>query len=142
MYDKVLDTLRNHNYSLFMAFTLAGSNTVDGSWGHIVDVDSNATISYSPKYMALIDNLPSNVIGCGSLGINEIENTDKYLKIFPNPANTLINANCKDGFQIFNLSGQLIKESKLTTSTILIEDLQQGLYIIKTMNKVGKFFKQ
>jgi hypothetical protein len=56
LYTKVLDTLKKRNYNLFMAFTLAGSNSPDGSWGHITDVDSIASISYSPKYMALINS--------------------------------------------------------------------------------------
>lgn len=56
LYNKVLDTLRERRYNLFMAYHIAGENSRYGSWGHIRDVDSNATLAYSPKYVALINS--------------------------------------------------------------------------------------
>lgn len=70
---------------------------------------------------------------------NEIKN---QLSIYPNPANTFINLTCKDGYQIFDLTGSLIRQGKSSTDKIFIGDLLQGLYIIKTGTKFGRFIKQ
>jgi len=64
------------------------------------------------------------------------------LAIYPNPANTILNLTCKDGYQIFDLTGLLIRESKSSADKIFIGDLPQGLYIIKTETKFGRFIKQ
>jgi parallel beta-helix repeat protein len=64
------------------------------------------------------------------------------LKIFPNPSNSFINVCCKNGFQIFDYMGSLIRQSKQTTTIIYIGDLPQGLYIIWTDNKSGRFVKK
>jgi len=70
---------------------------------------------------------------------HSIENINS---IYPNPANTNINVICDKGFQIYNSTGSLIFETKQPTTNIFIGDLPQGLYILKTNNKVGRFIKQ
>lgn len=57
LYDDVLDSLREWGSELTMAFVLGGGNGRYGSWGHITSVDSTPSMSYSPKYMALLDNM-------------------------------------------------------------------------------------
>ena len=58
LYDEVLDSLRDWGAELAMCFTLAGRNSQYGSWGHILSVDSTPSMATSPKYMALLDNMP------------------------------------------------------------------------------------
>lgn len=70
LYDDVLDSLRDWGSELAMAFVLGGGNSVYGSWGHIPSVDSTSSMSYSPKYEALLDNLlpePAPNLGADSL---------------------------------------------------------------------------
>lgn len=82
--------------------------------------------------------------------INEEVNNQTFY-IYPNPASetlTIIfaNNNNKKQVQIFNLFGVLLKEFDTTESTqINIDDLQKGLYFIRTNNKAYqtlKFIKQ
>lgn len=59
LYDDILDTLRYRGAAMVMAYTLGGSNGPYGSWGHIPNVDMEPNMNNAPKYMALIDNMPS-----------------------------------------------------------------------------------
>lgn len=59
LYDEVLDSLRGWGSTLSMAFVLGGGNSQYGSWGHISSVDSTPSLSNSPKYIALLDNILS-----------------------------------------------------------------------------------
>lgn len=57
LYDDVLDSIREWGSELAMAFVLGGRDSQHGSWGHIRSVDSTPSMLYSPKYMALLDNI-------------------------------------------------------------------------------------
>jgi CubicO group peptidase (beta-lactamase class C family) len=72
--------------------------------------------------------------------VNEYPNQGT-ISIFPNPSNTVINIDCKNGFQIYSSTGQLVKQSIQATKQINISDLPTGLYILKTNNQVGRFIK-
>jgi CubicO group peptidase (beta-lactamase class C family) len=72
--------------------------------------------------------------------VNEYPNQGT-ISIFPNPSNTVINIDCKNGFQIYSSTGQLVKQSLQATTQINISDLPIGLYILKTNNQVGRFIK-
>ncbi len=73
-------------------------------------------------------------------GLNHFEKQIEP-NIYPNPSNTLININCKNGFQIYNSTGQLVKHNSQATTQINISDLPKGLYIIKADNRIGRFIK-
>lgn len=62
-------------------------------------------------------------------------------KVLPNPATTYLNVNCPNGYQIYSVSGQLLKQSDRTTLSINISDLQAGIYILKTDTQIGRFIK-
>lgn len=74
------------------------------------------------------------------LSLNEIIRSNKLI-IYPNPANTFINVDCKKGYQIYNSTGQLVKQSSQITTQINISDLPTGVYFIKTDNQDGRFIK-
>ncbi len=66
LYDDIIDTLRDRGAELLMAYTLGeGEDSPYGTWGHIANVDMIPTMANAPKYMALIDNLPSET-NCNS----------------------------------------------------------------------------
>jgi len=81
--------------------------------------------------------------GLGSLitGIDNIIGKRNIVTIYPNPSNTIINVECKNGFQIFSSTGQLVKQNNKITTQIDIAGLPQGLYFLKTDNQVGRFVK-
>jgi hypothetical protein len=63
------------------------------------------------------------------------------LLIHPNPSNNFLNVNCNNGFQIYSSTGQLIEKSSIITSLIDISKLANGVYILKSESKIGKFIK-
>ncbi|MDF1676552.1 MAG: carboxylesterase family protein [Vicingaceae bacterium] len=89
-------------------------------------------------------NLWDNVAGfpgCTStLSIKEVINSET-LFIYPNPTNKLIHVDCQNGFQIFNSTGQLLKQSSTPTNQINISSLPKGLYFLKSGDMVERFIK-
>jgi parallel beta-helix repeat protein len=73
---------------------------------------------------------------------NEISNDRNEIDIYPNPSNSSIIVRCENGYQIFDYMGSLIKQSKQPTENIFIGDIPQGIYIIRTDNKTGRFVKK
>lgn len=60
LYDAMHDTIRNWGNTLAMNFTLAyPRESVYGSWGILEDIDQTVDINATPKYQAVVDNLPS-----------------------------------------------------------------------------------
>jgi len=88
-----------------------------------------------------VDSYISKIKSINPLGINTITSGNRILIVYPNPANTFINVDCKKGYQIFSSTGQLIKQSSQSTSKINISDLPIGLYILESENQVGRFIK-
>lgn len=73
-------------------------------------------------------------------GLESIRTFDN-ISIYPNPSNTFINIDCKNGYQIYSSTGQMVKQSNRPTTQINIADLPTGLYILRTDNKIGRFIK-
>ncbi|HHG86627.1 MAG TPA: T9SS type A sorting domain-containing protein [Bacteroidetes bacterium] len=149
LYDDVLDTLRYRGAELLMAYTLAGENGPYGSWGQISNVNLTPTMANAPKYMALLDNLPHTISGCGATSIEDAQSLGNFL-IYPNPANQVIQIQSEEAFEQFQitaLSGATVLEGALKSNfQIEISSLKAGLYFI-TLKKEGirstrKFCKQ
>ena len=70
-----------------------------------------------------------------TLNTNVIE--DKKLNVYPNPAKGSINISLKNNnvsnarFQIISSLGQTVKEGKLVTNSIPVNDLAKGAYIVR-----------
>jgi hypothetical protein len=58
--------------------------------------------------------------------------------VYPNPANNSINVRSNNGFQLFSIDGRLLKQSNMPSNTINIEELQEGLYLLKANNQTVK----
>lgn len=90
-------------------------------------------------------DLWDNVVGftgCTStVGIEELIYESNRLIIYPNPSNSMINVECKKGYQIYSSTGQLMKQSSQATTQINISDLPTGVYFLKSDNQVGRFIK-
>ena len=143
--------------------TFAGSgrriNTLDfyGSWKFAVGVFDCAFKNQNCEYCFGADTLitymgnwsdgmpvnPATIMDtCGTYtGINYYDSPQAFVKIFPNPSNSYIYVDCKNGFTIYNLTGKCIMQSNQPTTQINISDLPTGLYMLRTDNKVGRFIK-
>ena len=112
---------------------------------------------YSASYPAFVGQtlIPQGYIESGSTftcelftNVNEIKSDDLVnLEIHPNPASSMINisANTRlESVSIYNLAGQSVLEilPNSQQTNINISDLQQGLYLLKVVDKNGQFTVQ
>ncbi len=81
-------------------------------------------------------------------GINNLDNMDNSISIYPNPVTKKLLVNSKNkltNYSIYNSIGELISEGKIINSSINVNNLQKGFYYvkIKTVNqfKMLKFIK-
>ncbi|CAN5539305.1 hypothetical protein BH11BAC1_BH11BAC1_11280 [soil metagenome] len=142
LYDNVLDSMRTWGSELAMAFVLGGDNSQYGSWGHIRSVDSISSMSYSPKFQALLDNLPYLIPGCNFTGISELLPTDSSISIFPNPFNDNVNilsrGNKLSKIFIYDIAGRILLQKEFTNSiTLNTSSLADGVYIYELRNING-----
>ena len=98
-------------------------------------------VTHSLTSSSIIESTNTVSATCVStLGIND-NFINNQVVLFPNPANTDINVDCKKGYQIFSITGTLIKQGSQNTQTIDISELPEGMYILKSENKVARFIK-
>ena len=100
----------------------------------IVDTINNPTIN----------SIISFVEG-STLAINDF--SQNVFKIYPNPANNVLNINAVANIdmklaQIYDLNGRLINTVTLTSSTIDIQSLANGTYILMLRDSNGKDYSQ
>lgn len=99
------------------------------------------TYTESTSICKIIDCVSTKIniiIGSGT-GLNE--STSDKIKIYPSPAETEINIECAQGIgsvKIIDMRGITLIES--AESTISVEDIQAGQYIIKVQTKDGNIF--
>jgi hypothetical protein len=74
-------------------------------------------------------------------GIEDLIENKKTITIYPNPSNTSIHVECKNGFQIYASTGQLVKQNNQATTQIDIADLPAGIYILRADRLEGRFIK-
>lgn len=96
------------------------------------------SIGMTTSVMQFFDNCLANNL---TTGINESHIELSKLLIYPNPSNNTIFVDCQKGYQIYSITGQLLKQSNQTANQINISDLPTGIYILKTESKVGRFIK-
>jgi len=145
--------------------------TVDTTWGYIIivpdiveywiafetKIDSSITYSWFPKLMgsALADVTVKHdtiteakfLADTNLLNINKL-NYDKFISIYPNPANNFITIlttenNCK--LEIYNITGQKCIDAVLDNiNNIDVQNFKTGIYIYKvfdsdnTIKETGK----
>lgn len=101
------------------------------------NVEENTNFYYRLKQVGNNDKYQYSTV----IALNTNNQRSKSILIYPNPANTSLNVDCKKGFQIYNAIGQLVKENKQATTQVEISDLPAGVYILKTDNQIGQFIK-
>ncbi len=96
--------------------------------------------SHQPSFgtRLLIDDITFN--NAGTSGIGEINN-GTALKIFPNPANTVLNiaSDADVQYYIFNSTGEIVAKGSISSpsQSISIANLSEGLYNIQLVTKDG-----
>ncbi len=140
-------TIRNQDYHL-LRFDNGGSEF----YNQTTDAEENNNLLLSTSLMTSMDisnyhflcdsiSALTGISGCLPLSA-EYLNSEVETLLFPNPVNTTINANCKNGYQIFSVTGLLIKQSALPTTTIRISELPLGFYFLKSGSRITKFIKE
>lgn len=108
-------------------------------------IDDQVTVAFTEHkfysdYNDLIIDFFDNHL-CTTTGIDDHYNENDKLSIYPNPANNYIFVHCPKGYQIYSMTGLLLKQSNQTVDQISISDLPSGLYLLKTEDKIGRFMK-
>lgn len=118
--------------------------------GKSIDYMVLGEVRHSTFYCGGMDS--SKVFKFGILTKIEDEQTNKMIKIFPNPAKDfiviLLNENSKiEEVSIFDITGKIISKDNLVDAQINIEQLEQGIYFLRVIEKdghilIGKFVKE
>ena len=98
-------------------FAIAQGKNVNGEWGEITKVEFKTTLE------------------------GAIEIIENNFNIYPNPATTsIIIKGAEEGMaRIFDMTGRCVKEVNVVdNTTVNLEDLNKGVYIININNKVEK----
>ncbi|MCF2221276.1 T9SS type A sorting domain-containing protein [Chryseobacterium sp. PS-8] len=102
------------------------------------DANGNEIGRYEPFAIAVPKNTTGKAANVfAQKQIEEIKKDEKKLSVFPNPVKSLlyINADDKDYFyQIYNSSGQLVKEGKFENKKADLSTLPQGMYLVRINN--------
>ena len=150
------DTISNDSINFYLAdFTHADSTQdyIVDSWeyvdltplgtveGLVFELSSSDVGLYgmnTPAFFA-IDNLGSNGVGIE-------ENNLNVISVYPNPANDRIflNTNVFETFEIYNVNGKLVQtiNAHPGENAISLNNLANGMYIIKSNQKMGRFIKK
>jgi hypothetical protein len=85
------------------------------------------------------------VVEGATLAVNTYTNSE--FSLYPNPAKQVVNIKTKNNIemksaQIFDLNGRLVLKSELTTSTIAVDGLNSGTYILLLRDGNGKDYSQ
>lgn len=109
---------------------------ITGDYEQINGIDTTQTILFSPGYH--VDNV-TPFDGTNSVNTVVVES----LEIFPNPASDMIvveNLEKSSILTIYAISGQIIRQETLSSTTIDVSNLNKGLYIVRVDS--GKVTRQ
>ncbi|KFF08242.1 T9SS type A sorting domain-containing protein [Chryseobacterium luteum] len=102
------------------------------------DGNGNEIGRYDPFVLAVPKNTTGKAVNTfAKKQLEEIQKDEKKLSVFPNPVKSLlyINADDKDYYyQIYNVSGQLVKEGKFENKKTDLSSLIQGIYLVRINN--------
>jgi hypothetical protein len=142
-------------------FTFAPGDVQEIDLAYVVANGWNGPISSVDKLMEYIDTLRYRVsigeiiIPNDQLGIDEDRDSENLLKIYPNPAEDVINVDIKSisgppkDYVIYDITGRIAAKGKLSLGTlnkINISALKPGFYVITVKSNgftvSGKFIKR
>jgi hypothetical protein len=140
---KSFDIERQNSQNTFETIgTVAAQNTAIAYT--FTDEQPNADVVYYRLKMIELDGKThySKII---ALKRGDTEGVAPKLKIYPNPANDVLNIENADGktVEIVNVLGQVILSnvSNNHQSSFIIHHLEKGIYFVKTAGEVVRFVK-
>lgn len=117
--------------------------------GSVISASSSVSIGEIVVVPTNPNQSSSGLIGIltqTQLEVKELELTEK-IKVYPNPTTSVIYFQtatnlAEEKISVFNLSGQLVSEKKITgDNTLDLSELSTGVYLIQFSNKNIKSFK-
>jgi hypothetical protein len=139
----------------FSSFALWLSNDQGNTWNEVerenllyvnsdrkstvVDFDGNSAVFYIGTYDL---GVLKYTIDLTTLGQSEFENNLNVITS-PNPAKNIINVQTTETIKevsVYNLLGKKVTVNQLSTNSIDVSNLAQGVYIIKVINEDDKMF--
>ena len=113
-------------------------------WFHQLDQPVYAMDSYGNDVTWAVGDSGYVVVNndLGSLSIQENQDTENALQIFPNPTKELLGWNCDYcatlSFQILDLNGKVVQENaNYTKNEIDISQLTSGVYVLSVKSTLG-----
>lgn len=95
----------------------------------------------SIMFAGSIDSYISKIKTSRINSISEKLYHSKTIAVYPNPSGDIINVDCKNGYNMYNSRGFLIKSSRQITTHIDVSELPAGVYLITTEHQSGRFIK-
>ena len=123
------------------ATTALHTATETGTY-YVIGYDSDGCPSYSMTHEV------TNIVGGGDPGVGISENEKDYNKVFPNPANEVMNIsieNHTDKIIITDMSGKVIIEQKVEFENQINIDVsgwEQGVYLVQSISSMNGTFLQ
>ncbi len=77
--------------------------------------------------------------------INRVSYRENGIKLFPNPVTdvlTIRNEKNIERFEIYSITGQLLKSGKLSDNRVVVSDLPKGIYVLRIFNAAGMLQQQ
>ena len=131
------------------SFWIKGDNMVTGS---ILDFTTDKSQSFKPQIAMNVRCVKQNDMYRGDNGAIEIPPVkctttlgiesaiEKELQVYPNPFSETIFVDSKENlrFELFDISGRLLKKGNVFQQKIDLKDLNEGIYLLKLNDKEGK----
>jgi len=88
-----------------------------------------------------------NDLLCATTGIDNQDNQNSFIQLFPNPGNEILNLKSDKQIsevEVFNMQGQIVKSLNTQNKevSVIISELQNGLYFVKAILENGKIWTE
>ena len=88
-----------------------------------------------------------NDLLCATTGINNQDNQNSFVQLFPNPGNEILNLKSDKQIskvEVFNMQGQIVKSlnTQHKEVSVIISELRNGLYFVKAILENGKIWTE
>jgi CubicO group peptidase (beta-lactamase class C family) len=88
-----------------------------------------------------------NDLLCATTGIDNQDNQNSFVQLFPNPGNEILNLKSDKQIskvEVFNMQGQIVKSLNTQNKevSVIISELRNGLYFVKVILENGKIWTE
>lgn len=88
-----------------------------------------------------------NDLLCATTGIDNQDNQNSFVQLFPNPGNEILNLKSDKQIskvEVFNMQGQIVKSLNTQNKevSVIISELRNGLYFVKAILENGKIWTE